>query len=79
MTYSEIIIYRISSICNKRKLSYYKLAEMSGLNLSTIDNITRGVTKNPRLMTLHKIAIALNMTLSEFLDFKKFNEFTFEK
>jgi len=78
MTYAETIVFRIKTICNARGLSYYKLSEMSGVNLSTIDNIIRGETKNPRIMTLHKIAIALNMTLSEFLDFKEFNEFSFE-
>lgn len=79
MTYSETIIFRIKNICAQRGLSYYKLSEMSGINLSTIDNIIRGETKNPRIMTLHKIAIALNMTLSEFFDTKEFNEFSFDE
>ena len=79
MSYSEIIIYRIKSICQKRRISYYKLAEMCGINLSTIDNITRGITKNPRLSTIHKIAIGLNMTFAEFLDYKEMNEFSFDE
>ena len=37
---------------------------------STLDNIVRGLTKNPRVKTLHKIALAFNMTLAEFLDFE---------
>ena len=55
-----------------------KLATMSGINQSTIDNIVRGLTKNPRVMTLHKIAIAFNMTLSEFLDFRELNDYSFD-
>ena len=35
MTYSETIAFRIKSICEQRNLSYYKLLEMSGVNLST--------------------------------------------
>ena len=55
-----------------------KLAPMSGINQSTIDNIVRGLTKNPRVMTLHKIAIAFNMTVAEFLDFKELNDYSFD-
>ena len=38
----------------------------------------RGLTKNPRVKTLHKLAIAFNMTLSEFLGFDELNEYSFE-
>lgn len=79
MEYSEIIILRIKSLCKQRGFAFNKLATMSGLNQSTIDNIVRGLTKNPRLKTLHHIAIAFNMTLAEFLDFKEMNEFSFDE
>lgn len=79
MTYSEIIIRRILSQCNKRRISVNKLSQMSGVKQSTLDNIVRGITKDPRLTTIHKIAIAFNMTLAEFLDFDALNEFAFEK
>lgn len=79
MTYSEIIIRSITTLCKKRNIAINKLANMSGLNQSTIDNIVRGITKNPRIITLHKIAIGLNMTVAEFLDFKELNEFSFDK
>lgn len=78
MTYDEIIIQRISSLCHDRDISYYRLAGMCGLNQSTIDNIVRGVTKNPRVQTLHKIANGLNMTLAEFLDFSELNAYSFD-
>lgn len=38
----------------------------------------RGLTKNPRVKTLHKIALAFNMTLAEFLDFPTLNEYSFD-
>ena len=46
---------------------------------STLDNIVRGLTKKPRVKTLHKIAIAFNMTLSEFLDFDELNSYSFDE
>ncbi len=78
MSYSQIIVRRIDTLCKKRGIAYNKLAKMSGLNQSTIDNIMRGITKDPRITTLHHIAIGLNMTLAEFLDFKEMNEFSFD-
>ena len=70
MDYSEIYVKRIRSLCKERGIAINKLATMSDVKQSTLDNIVRGLTKNPRVKTLHKIAIAFNMTLSEFLDFK---------
>ncbi len=78
MNYSEIIVMRITSLCRSRDIAYNKLATMSGLNQSTIDNIVRGVTKNPRIITLHHIAIGFSMTISEFLDFQELNEYSFD-
>lgn len=62
----------------KRGISINKLATMSNVKQSTLDNIVRGLTKNPRVKTLHKIALAFNMTLAEFLDFEELNAYSFE-
>ncbi|MBQ7875459.1 MAG: helix-turn-helix transcriptional regulator [Oscillospiraceae bacterium] len=78
MGYSEIYIKRIRQLCEKRGMAINKLATMSGVKQSTLDNIVQGNTKNPRVDTLHKIAIAFNMTLAEFLDFKELNEYSFD-
>lgn len=76
--YSEIYIQRIRNLCKERGITVNKLASMSNVKQSTLDNIVRGLTKNPRVKTLHKIAIAFSMTLSEFLDFDDLNEYCFE-
>lgn len=78
MEYSELYVNRILTLCKQRGITVNKLATMSGINQSTLDNIVRGLTKDPRAKTLHKIAIAFNMTLSEFLDFNELNSFSFE-
>lgn len=79
MTYSTILIKRISTLCRQRRIAYNKLAVMSGVNQSTLDNIVQGVTMNPRIQTLHRIANGFNMTLSEFLDFRELNEYSFDE
>lgn len=50
---------------------------MSGVKRPNHDH--RGEqAKNPRVKTLCRIALAFNMTLSEFLDFEELNEYSFE-
>ena len=78
MAYSEIYISRIRQLCKERGIAINKLATMSGVKQSTLDNIVRGLTKNPRVKTLHKIALAFSMTLSEFLDFEELNDYSFD-
>jgi transcriptional regulator with XRE-family HTH domain len=79
MEYSDIYVKRIRSLCKQRGIAINKLATMSGVNQSTLDNIVRGITKDPRVKTLHKVAIAFNMTLAEFLDFDELNDYLFEE
>jgi transcriptional regulator with XRE-family HTH domain len=76
--YSEIYVKRIRQLCQKRGIAINKLASMSNVKQSTLDNIVRGLTKNPRIKTLHKIALAFNMTVAEFLDFKELNDYSFD-
>lgn len=78
MRYSELYVNRIRTLCSQRGVSINKLASMSGVKQSTLDNIVRGLTKDPRAKTLHKIAIAFNMTLAEFLDFEALNAYSFD-
>ena len=79
MEYADLYVKRIRTLCRQRGIPVNKLAVMSGVKQSTLDNIVRGMTKNPRVKTLHKLAIAFNMTLSEFLDFEELNEYGFEE
>lgn len=79
MEYHELYIHRIRSLCKERGIAINKLATMSNVKQSTLDNIVRGMTKNPRIKTLHKVALAFNMTVAEFLDFEQLNEYSFDE
>lgn len=78
MTYSDVIILRLTRLCEERKITINKLATLSGITQSTVENIMSGKTKNPKLKTLHKLALGLGMTVSELLDFSEMNETMFE-
>ena len=75
MTYSDVIILRLTQLCEERKITINKLATLSGITQSTVENIMSGKTKNPKLKTLHKLALGLGMTVS---DFPEINETMFE-
>ena len=79
MEYGQLYVQRIRALCRERGISINHLAVISNVRQSTLDNIMRGLSKNPRVSTLHKIALAFNMTLAEFLDFKELNEFSFDE
>ena len=79
MEYSNIYVNRIRKLCKERHIAINKLATMSDVKQSTLDNIVRGLTKNPRVKTLHTLAIAFNMTLAEFLNFEELNNYEFDE
>jgi transcriptional regulator with XRE-family HTH domain len=78
ITYADAIAMRIRAIFEDKQITLNKLADLSGLRQSTLENIVKGNTKNPTLRTLHRIAVGLNMTVSDLLDFKVMNESVFE-
>ena len=78
MTYSDAIIKRLTQLCTDKNITVNKLATLSGITQSTVDNLIKGKTKNPKLKTLHKLAVGLDMTVSELLNFPEMNETIFE-
>ncbi len=76
--YSQIIVNRILKLCKGRGITIYQLGKMSGISHSTLDNIVNRKTFNPKMKTLHKIAIAFGMTLAELVDFDELNKYSFD-
>lgn len=76
--YAQLFIDRILELCNARGITVYQLSQMSGVSHSTLDNIVHHRTGNPRVKTLHKLALAFSMTLPEFLNFAALNEYSFD-
>lgn len=78
MTYSDAIIKRLTDLCSQRGFTVNKLATRSGITQSTVENLMSGKTKNPKLKTLHRLSIGLDMTVSELLDFPEMNNTIFD-
>ena len=65
---NEAIVQRIIQFCNEQNLSVNKLASLSMLTQSTLNNIVNKYTKDVKMMTLVKICDGLNVSMSEFFD-----------
>lgn len=49
MTYSDAVIKRLTDLCSKKNITVNRLATLSGITQSTVDNLIKGKTKNPKL------------------------------
>lgn len=78
MTYSETIINRLNDMIFQKRITVNRLAILSGISQSTLENIIKGKSKNPSLKTLHRISQGLGITVSQLLDFPEINETVFE-
>ena len=78
MTYSDAIVGRLRGLIKERGITVNKLATLSGITQSTVDNLMAGKTRNPKLKTLHRLARGLDMTVSELLDFPEMENTIFE-
>lgn len=78
MSFSQILSKRILKLCDERNLSVNRLATISGLRQSTVNNIIINKTKNPSILVIQSIALGFEMTLPEFLDFSEINNLTLE-
>ena len=78
MTYSDVISKRLQDLIDRRGITVNKLATLSGITQSTVENVINGKTRNPKLKTLHRLACGLDMTVSELLDFPEMNHTQFE-
>ena len=76
--YADKLHFWQQAECALRGITINKLADMRGIRQSTLHNLVCGASVNPTMRTMHKIAIAFNMTLAEFLDFPDLNNYSFD-
>ena len=61
---------RIINELDRQQLSQRELARMTGIQRTTVYNITRGVVKEPKLRTVYKIAQVLNLEVDDIVIFE---------
>ena len=65
-------------VTKKENITVNKLCTLFGVRHTAIHEIVTGKTKNITLRTLHRLAVGLNMTVADLLDFPEMNETIFE-
>lgn len=68
MRICEAVSIKLLKICEERNLSVNKLATMSCLTQSTVQNIISCNSNNPKLLTIVRICDGLGITPREFFD-----------
>lgn len=68
MRIGEAVKTRIFQLCIERKITVNKLATISGITQSTINNITGGRNKSATVSTLKKICDGLEISIKDFFD-----------
>lgn len=70
-----MLIDNIKMHMDNRGFSQYKLAKTAGIPHSTMSTLLKGGIKNPSVDMINKIAVALNVPISELIE----NEITIEQ
>ncbi len=70
--FDELIINRIGEICDKKNITYYKLAKNSGIRHSTLTAYLNRVNPGTTTTTLKKIVAGLGISIEEFFNHKYF-------
>lgn len=66
MTINKAVIYRILELCRERDITLNRLATISGITQSTLNNIVSGRNNSTTVSTIQKICDGLEITIFEF-------------
>ena len=65
---------RILSLCEERNITINRLATISGVTQSTLNNIVSGRNNSATVSTIKKLCDGLDITLREFFSTQEFDE-----
>lgn len=66
MRIGEAVRRRIMELCDEHGITYNKLATMSGVTQSTLQNIICGRNNSTTVSTIKKLCDGLNITIQDF-------------
>ena len=74
MTIGEAVRLRILALCEERNISVNKLASMSGVTQSTLNNIVSGRNRSTTVSTIQKICDGLGISIQDFFASELFEQ-----
>lgn len=70
----EAISKRIRELCYEQRVSTSSLSAVSGVSIATIKSIFSGESRNPGILTIHRLCIGLGITVKDFFNSPEFDE-----
>lgn len=77
MNAKEAVAKRITELCSEREITVNAVANKAGIPPSTIYSMLNHKSKNPGVVSLHKICYGLDMTLRDFFNSNIFDDIDF--
>ncbi|MCE5234450.1 MAG: helix-turn-helix transcriptional regulator [Clostridiaceae bacterium] len=74
MSIGKAVAKRIEELRAERGITLNKLAAMSGVTQSTLNNIVSGASKSPTISTIKKVCDGLEITVVAFFDAPLFQD-----
>lgn len=68
MTIGKAVKLRIVKLCKEHNITVNKLATLSGITQSTLNNITSGRNNGTSVSTIKKICDGLEITIQDFFE-----------
>jgi transcriptional regulator with XRE-family HTH domain len=68
----EVVVKRILELCHEHNITINKLATISGITQSTLNNIVSGRNNSPTVSTIKKICDGLEITIVDFFNTEDF-------
>ena len=74
MNIGQAVRERILELCKENKLTVNKLATISGVTQSTLNNIVSGRNNSATISTIKKLCDGLDITIGQFFDSSLFED-----
>lgn len=68
MNVGQAVRERIAELCEEKHITINKLANISGITQSTLNNIMSGRNNSTTILTIQKICDGLEITVTDFFD-----------
>ena len=68
MNVGQAVRERIAELCEEKHITINKLANISGITQSTLNNIISGRNNSTTISTIQKICDGLEITVTDFFD-----------
>ena len=68
MNLQQAVRLRVLELCEENNLTINGLAMLSGMSQSTVNSLVDGTSQNPKLLTVLRLCLGLEIEIKDFFD-----------